>query len=212
MTRRIDYYFTLQSTWAFIGHAAFHDLAAKHGVEIAYKPCWLGAVFKKSGGLPLKERHPVRQAYRMVEMHRWRDKRGLDFDLEAAFFPFDPALADRMLIAVLERGDDPRPFIEAVFDALWRKGLNPADRDVLIALANDIDADGPALAEAAETDAIQAIYRSNTNAAIAGQVIGSPGYVLDGEVFWGQDRLDLLDDALSSGRAPYLMANADGEA
>ncbi len=205
MTRHIDYYFTLQSTWAFIGHEAFHALVARHGVTVTYKPCRLRLVFDSSGGLAFKDRHPARRAYRTVEMQRWRDKRGLDFDIDPPFFPFDVSLADRMLVAIIASGGDPNPFSAGVYDALWRRGQNPADRATLAAIADRAGQDGAALADTAETDAIAALYQANTDEAIARRIIGSPAYVLDGEVFWGQDRLDLLDDALSTGRPAFLM-------
>ena len=71
MSRSIDYWFTLASPWAFLGHQAFGDLARAHGVTVHYKPVQLGEVFPQTGGLPLPKRHPVRQRYRMVELQRW---------------------------------------------------------------------------------------------------------------------------------------------
>ena len=76
MSRAIDYYFSLVSPWAFIGHAAFMEIARRHELDINYKPVFLGRVFAETGGLPLDKRHPVRQRYRLVELQRWREKRG----------------------------------------------------------------------------------------------------------------------------------------
>ncbi|HEX2135940.1 MAG TPA: DsbA family protein, partial [Microvirga sp.] len=81
MPRPIDYYFSLVSPWAYIGHAPFMDIARRHGLAINYKPVSLGRVFTETGGLPLPQRHPVRQRYRLVELQRWRDRRRLSFNI-----------------------------------------------------------------------------------------------------------------------------------
>lgn len=203
MGRGIDYFFTLQSTWAYIGHEAFLELAAKHDLDVVYRPCWLGEVFRETGGLPLNERHPARQRYRLVEMQRWRAYRGIELNLTPPHFPWDPRTADRMAISLIETGQDPNPFMRAVFRAVWVEDRDPGDDQVLIALANAAGHDGAALLAAARMDAIDAIYRRNTEDGVGLQIIGSPAYVLDGEVFWGQDRLDLLDWTLETGRAPF---------
>ena len=83
MPRIIDYYFSLVSPWAYIGHAPFMEIARRHGVEVNYKPVFLGRVFAETGGLPLAQRHPARQRYRIVELQRWRERRGLSFNIAA---------------------------------------------------------------------------------------------------------------------------------
>ena len=100
MSRTIDYYFSLASPWAYIGHAPFMDIARRHGLDVNYKPVFLGRVFAETGGLPLTKRHPARQRYRIVNLQRWRDKRGLDFNLHPKHWPFDATLADRFVIAI----------------------------------------------------------------------------------------------------------------
>lgn len=203
MGRKIDYYFTLLSTWAYIGHEAFLKLAGKHDLDIAYRPCGIGAVFRETGGLPLHERHPARQRYRLLEMRRWRAYRGIELNLEPPYFPWDPKTADRMAIALVETGRDPNPFMRAVFRSVWVEDRDPGDEAVLLALANDAGHDGAALLAAARTEAIEAVHRKNTEEGVGLEIIGSPAYVLDGEVFWGQDRLGLLDWTLETGRAPF---------
>ena len=79
MPRQIDYYFSFSSPWAYIGHKAFRDVVAAHDLKVNHKPVVLVDLFSETGGLPLIKRHPVRQRYRMVELQRWRDKRGLNF-------------------------------------------------------------------------------------------------------------------------------------
>ncbi|QFU15562.1 2-hydroxychromene-2-carboxylate isomerase [Microvirga thermotolerans] len=206
MPRTIDYYFSMVSPWAYIGHAPFMEIVRRHGVEVNYKPVFLGRVFAETGGLPLAQRHPARQRYRLIELQRWREKRGLSFNIKPKHWPFDVNLADRFVIAVTVSGKDPDPFLRRAFAAVWEEERDLADPLVLAELAEAAGLDSTALMDVATGSTTEAIYALNLENAVAGDVFGSPAYVLDGEVFWGQDRLELLEDALASGRAPYSAA------
>ena len=203
MPRTVEYYFSLSSPWAYIGHAPFMDIAKRHGLSVNYKPISLGRVFSQTGGLPLPQRHVARQRYRMLELQRWREKRGLTFNLKPKFAPLDATLADRFVIAITAARQDPDPFLRRAFKGIWEEDRNLADPLVIAELAEAAGLDSTSLIEAAGGDMTEAVYTLNLENAVANDVFGSPGYVLDGEVFWGQDRLDLLDDALTSGRTPY---------
>ncbi len=203
MPRQIDYYFSLQSPWAYIGHRPFRELVKTYDLKVNHKPVVLVDLFSETGGLPLLKRHPVRQRYRLVELQRWRDKRGLDFHLQPKHWPFNARLADGVVIAALEAGHDPDPFLQRAFPAIWEEELNLADPAVVAKIADDAGLPGKQLAERSGSNEISAAYEQNRQDAITADVFGSPAYVLNGEVFWGQDRLDLLEDALKSGRAPY---------
>jgi 2-hydroxychromene-2-carboxylate isomerase len=203
MSRTLDYYFSLVSPWAYIGHAPFMDIAARHGLSINYKPVFLGRVFAETGGLPLAQRHPARQRYRLLELQRWRDRRGLSFNISPKHWPFDVTMADRFVIAINLAHADPDPFLRRAYAAVWEEERNLADPLVLAELAEQAGLDSNTLLEVAQGTASEVIYALNLENAVGGDVFGSPAYVLDGEVFWGQDRLDLLDDALTSGRPAY---------
>ena len=203
MARQIDYYFSTQSPWAYIGHALFEDLAAAHQLKVNYKPVLLIEVFSETGGLPLAKRHPARQRYRMMELQRWRDKRSLKFNLKPQFFPADPRLADRVAIAAVIAGLNPEPFVRRAFAGLWEQELNLADPVIVTRLADEAGLPGEKIVARAVSDEISAAYEQNRQEAIASGVFGSPCWVLDGEVFWGQDRIELLADALKSGRRAY---------
>jgi 2-hydroxychromene-2-carboxylate isomerase len=203
MPRQIDYYFSLQSPWAYIGHRSFRDVVAAYNLNVNHKPVVLVDLFSETGGLPLPKRHPVRQRYRMVELQRWRDKRGLQFKLQPANWPFDGRLADGVVVAAIEAGLDPDPFLRRAFAAIWEGELNLADATTLIRLADDSGLPGKKLVERSASEDVSKVYEQNRQDALAADVFGSPAYVLGGEVFWGQDRIELLADALKSGRAPY---------
>ncbi|MEW6767192.1 MAG: 2-hydroxychromene-2-carboxylate isomerase [Pseudomonadota bacterium] len=203
MARAIDYYFSLQSPWAYIGHALFEDVAKANNLRINYKPVMLGEVFAETGGLPLAKRHPARQHYRMVELQRWREKRGLKFHLKPNNWPAHPRLADGVVLAAIEGGHNPEPFMRRAYKAIWEDQLNLGDAATIAKLADETGLPGAKLVARSGSDEIGAIYDRNRDEAIAAEVFGSPAYVLDGEVFWGQDRIELLADALKSGRKAY---------
>jgi 2-hydroxychromene-2-carboxylate isomerase len=203
MSRRIDYYFSLVSPWTYIGHRLFLDIARRHGAGIAYRPVLLNEVFSQTGGLPLAKRHPARQAYRMVELQRWREKRRLSFHLWPENWPYDADLANRMVLAVVEAGGDPADLVQKAFARVWETQENLADADVLADVLREAGFDPAPILAAANSQEIRAAYERNRLEAIEAGVFGAPAYVLEGEIFWGQDRLELLNDALASGRAPF---------
>lgn len=203
MPRTIDYYFSLHSPWTYLGHATFLDIAARHGCTIVYRPVPLRAVFDETGGVPLPKRHPVRQRYRLMDLQRWRERRGVKLVLQPRHFPFDPSLADRFLIAIVEVGGDPGRFMGEIMAGVWSRNEDMTQPEAVAKVARSCGFDAQALALAADSESVVGTYEGTIAAAIAAGVFGAPSYVLDGEVFWGQDRLELLDSALASGRAPY---------
>ncbi len=208
MSRTVDYYFTLVSPWAYIGDALFKSMVRKHRLNVVYRPVDLGKLFPNSGGLPLGQRHPLRQQARLVELQRWRDKRGLSFAIKPKNWPFDPSFADRCVIALTQAGVDPAPFMSAAFKAVFEQERGLADRAAIAEALKACGADVERILAAAESDAAKAEHQGNYDRALASGVFGSPSFVLDGEVFWGQDRLEALDDALTSGRKPFTPEGA----
>jgi 2-hydroxychromene-2-carboxylate isomerase len=204
MPRSIDYFFTLASPWAYLGHAAFMAVAERHGLRVVCRPMPVRAVFDETGGLPLPKRHPSRQRYRLVELQRWRERRGLPLVLQPKHVPLDAALVDRFVIALVAAGHDPDAFLRRAGRAIWAQERDLADRAVIAELAVAEGLPAEALLTAAEGEASAGRYETNRDEAIAAGVFGAPSYLLDGEVFWGQDRIELLDQALASGRAAYL--------
>ncbi|MHA1523170.1 MAG: 2-hydroxychromene-2-carboxylate isomerase [Alphaproteobacteria bacterium] len=203
MGRKIDFYFTMISPWVYIGDQVFNNLVAKHGLEVTYKPMGLMSVFGETGGIPPAKRHPSRQAIRWLELQRWRDQRGVELNLKPKFWPFDFSKADRLVVAIIQAGHNPEKFISAGTHALWVEERDLADDATLIGLADSAGLPGAQLVKQAANDEIGQLYEGLTRQAIEAGVFGSPTVVLDGEVFWGQDRYDQLDAALASGREAY---------
>lgn len=202
---RIAYYFSFVSLWSYIGCAAFEALVQRHDAQVVYKPIDLHAVFHASGGLPVSQRPPQRQAYRFVEMQRWAALRGIPLVLKPRHHPANPELGHRMLLAALAQGQDVQAFVREALQVLWVHDRNIEDPQVMVAVADAAGLDGVALRAQADDPAIHAQVQALTKEAVAGQVFGTPFYVYQGEPFWGQDRLDLLEAALSHPRPPIAF-------
>ena len=194
---QVDYYFTPQSPWTYLGHARFAALLKATGATVRVRPIDFGAVFPVSGGLPLGKRAPQRQAYRLVEMARFSEQLDVELNPKPRFFPVASDDASRLIIAVdmHDGADAAMRLCGAVFAAVWVQERNIADPAVLEALA--VKCGLPAKrAEQSHRQAVQERYEADTKEAIDAGVFGAPSYVIDGEIFWGQDRLDFVERAL----------------
>jgi 2-hydroxychromene-2-carboxylate isomerase len=198
MGRTVDYYMATVSPWTYLGHDRFVALCARHGAAINLRPVDLGRIFPVSGGFPLKQRAPQRQAYRLVELARWREHLGLPLNVQPKYGAAGGDLAARWIIAAGETDAEAAlAFAGSVLRARWTEERDTADADVLSACAAAARFDPAALAERAGTAEVAARYDAFTQEAIAAQVFGVPWYVVDGEPFWGQDRLDFVDRKLA---------------
>lgn len=195
--RTIDYFLAPQSPWTYLGHARFVALAQAAGAHVRVRPMDLGQVFPVSGGLPLPKRAPQRQAYRLVELERFSKWLGLPLNLQPTFFPVAGDPASRLIVAVdqADGADAALRLSGAVLAAVWAQNRDIASPDCLAQLLAECGLDAARL-QAAQTPEVAAACQAHTQAAIDGGVFGSPSYVLDGEIFWGQDRLDFLQRAL----------------
>ena len=203
MPRQIEYYFSFISPWSYLGHAEFIAVAKRHAATVLYRPVPLGRLFPETGGLPLAKRHPARQAYRLIELQRWRDKRNIPLQLHPKFWPFDPSLADRIVTVLAAQGAMLESFVALAFAAVFATDQNLADEAVLADLLTQAGFAADSLIAAGKSEAAKAAYDANLAAAMACGVFGAPSYVLEGEIFWGQDRLACLDEALAKEHQPY---------
>ena len=199
MPKVCEYFFAPHSPWAYLGHARLAALVRQYGVQVEIKPCDLGKVFNVSGGLPLAKRAPQRQAYRLIELKRWSEFLGLPLNLQPKFFPVSPDLAAKFIIAAqLAHGTNTAlDLTGAVMTALWADDKNISDADTLAGIAATLELDGKALVKSAETASAQTEYDRFTDQAMEGNVFGSPWYVVEGESYWGQDRLDFVERAFA---------------
>ena len=202
---RLSYYFTMASPWTWLGHDEAMALCRKHGVAVDILPVDLADVFSTSGGLPLPQRAPQRRAYRLVELQRWRTRRGADLNLHPTYFPAPADRANCMAVAAVMGGLDAAALARALMRGVWAEDRNIGDDGDLMAIADAAGLDGAALLAEAGSAAVQDRYRAQTEQAKAAGVFGAPTYVWRGEPFWGQDRLDFLARALAGETEPVAL-------
>jgi 2-hydroxychromene-2-carboxylate isomerase len=200
MSKTIHYFFAPQSPYVYLGHERLLKLGAQYGAMIEPKPFDIGAVFAESGGLPLAKRAPQRQDYRLQELERWSRHLGLPMNLQPKFFPVDQAPASLLLVAARDQGgaDQALELAGAIMRAVWVEDRNIADAATLEDLAGDAGYDGAALLAASRTPETQQKYEGFTKEALDAGVFGAPWYVVDGQGFWGQDRLDFVERLLQT--------------
>jgi 2-hydroxychromene-2-carboxylate isomerase len=199
LNKTIDYYFAPQSPWTYLGHARLAAMARASHATIRVLPADFGKVFAASGGLPLAQRAPQRQAYRLLELARFRDALKLPLNLQPRYFPVAVDDAARLIIAVdgQDGAEAAMRFSGAVFAAVWAQQRDIASAQTLAELLGECALPSERLAQS-HSQTVQDRYQANTQAAIAAGVFGAPSYCIDGEIFWGQDRLDFVERKLNS--------------
>lgn len=198
MPLTIDYYFSPQSPWTYLGHLRFWDIARATGAAIRVLPVDLGGkVFPVSGGLPLAKRAPQRQAYRLLELQRFSTWLHAPLNLEPKYFPVSGDDAARLIIAVdLHDGSHAAMALtDSILRAVWVQDRNIADEAVLAGLLRERELPAARL-DQSHAQAVQERYEADTQEAVDAGVFGAPSYVVEGEIFWGQDRLDFLERRL----------------
>jgi 2-hydroxychromene-2-carboxylate isomerase len=196
----IDYYLAPQSPWTFFGHARLVQMAKQAGATVRIMPVDLGGqIFPATGGLPVGQRSPQRQAYRLVELQRFSHFLQMPFNLKPKFFPVAGDDAARMIIAVDQHDgvDAAMKVCAAVLAAVWVQERDIADGSVLQAILQE-QGIAPDRWQAALAPAAQDAYMAYTRKAMDAGVFGAPSYVVDGEIFWGQDRLEFLQRRLQA--------------
>lgn len=201
---KIEYYFSFISLWSYVGSLVFQGIVKRHDVEVEYKPIDLLAVFAAGGGKPVRERPLPRQAYRLVEMQRWKAIRDIPLVTWPKYYPADPSLGHRVLLAAIREGSEVSAFVHAGLKAVWADELDIEDADTLVRLANQSGLDGARLLAQESDPVLKARESALTREAIDRRLFGAPFYFYRDEPFWGQDRLDQVEEAIVSGRPPIL--------
>ena len=201
MSLHIDYYASLNSPWTHLGAARIEALAKQHGASLRIWPVDFGTVFAGSGGLPLPKRSPQRQAYRLMELRRWREVLGIPINIQPKFFPSSEAQSAACVIALREtQGDAPAiRLAHRVLQAVWQDELNPGDPATLRKLIAECGLDADAVMALGADPKWTERRVADTQAALDRGVFGAPSYVIGDEIFWGQDRLEFVERKLASG-------------
>lgn len=187
---RLDFFFEFASTYSYLAAARIAPLADARGVRVSWRPFLLGPIFAAQGW----STSPF-NIYDAKGRHMWRDMERLTARYALPFakpetFPQNGLKAARLALA-LPDGVRRAAFVDAVYRANFAEGMDIADDSVLAARLVALGEDAAALNAAAGSAEIKAALRANTDEAIAKGVFGAPAFVCaDGELFWGNDRLE----------------------
>ena len=195
MRHPIDYFLALSSPWTYLAGPRLKALVERHDAALTFKPYDIMSVFARNGTKPVGQRPAPVQANRLRELARWREFLDMPLNLHPAFFPVDPTLAGKALIAAQLAGagrDRAVAFADGCLAACWTEERDIADPATVAAIADACGLDGKALVAGADGAAAEAEFARNTEEAIARDVFGSPTWTVGAELFWGQDRLDFL--------------------
>ena len=205
---QLECFYSLSSPWAYLGGPQLQDIVRRHGVQLVLKPYDFQLVVPQTGGIPLKTRPEPRKTYHALELKRWSEYLGMPLNLEPAHYPKgvpDDVNWNKspgwMVIAAQLQGLDALPLSHALLRALWAEERKTSDAAVRIAVANEAGYDGAALHALEQSQQVQAHYNAYTQEAVDKGVFGAPTFILQGERFWGQDRLMFVERALDKLRA-----------
>jgi 2-hydroxychromene-2-carboxylate isomerase len=198
MSKTVEYFMAPASPWAYLGHQRFVAIAKKHHAHIELKPADIAKVFGATGGIPVAQRPIQRQEYRLAELTRWSKHLQIPLNLHPKFFPVSGELSSKLIIAAQQKADTDTALALtfAIGRAVWAEEKNIADGDTLAGIADSVGLKGADLLAHAASDAVAADYARHTDDALAAHIFGVPWYRVDGEGYWGQDRLDFVERAL----------------
>lgn len=195
MKKTVIYFHSLSSPWAYLGGPRFHTLIKKHDLDVTVRPT---RIVPLNGGIPLLSRPEARRRYHEVELDRWRKRLNMPLVLRPRHYPTDNQFSARMVIAADRLGWNALALSHALLHALWSEEKDVRDPAVRKSVADTLGIDGARLLAMQDTPEIMAAWKASEQEAAAHGVFGTPSYVYNNTVYWGQDRLDFLDEALSA--------------
>jgi len=193
MKKTVIYFHSLSSPWAYMGGPRFHALIRKHDLDVVVRPT---RIVPPNGGIPLLTRPDARRRYHEVELDRWRKRLNMPLVLRPRFYPTDNQFSARMVIAADKLGWDALRLSHGLLHALWSEEKDVRDAAVRVAVADALGMDGAKLLAMQDTPDIMAAWQASEAEAARHGVFGTPTYVYKDTLYWGQDRLDFLDEAL----------------
>jgi 2-hydroxychromene-2-carboxylate isomerase len=194
---KVEYYYSIASPFSYLALERFLSLVKKYNLEIDEKPVDLvGEIFSNTGGLPVPKRHPSRQKYRLIEIDRIAKKFNVKINKQPKFFPpSDPHLPAKFVIAACKKGDK-LIFGKMCLEYIWSLEKDISDYKILEEICEKLKLNFEEIKNLALSDEIDLKYKKNSKDAMDQNVFGAPSYVFENEIFWGQDRLEYLEDAI----------------
>ncbi|MEM1297713.1 MAG: 2-hydroxychromene-2-carboxylate isomerase [Pseudomonadota bacterium] len=191
----IEFFYTLLSPFTYMCRERPREIAERHGATITYRPADFMAIFGETGGVPVPKRHPFRQAYRLQELPRLAKRSGVPITLHPKHWPVDATRACHAVIAASENGAETMGLSHAFLRACWADERDISDAGVIDGI---LSANGQPKADDLDMAGASETYAANTAMALEMGVFGAPFFVVGEAKFWGQDRLDYLEEHLAS--------------
>ncbi|MAQ07637.1 MAG: 2-hydroxychromene-2-carboxylate isomerase [SAR116 cluster bacterium] len=192
--KKIEYFMSHGSPWTFLGHKRINKIALENNYELIIMPVNYGEVFPATGGLPVNKRSIQRQKYRLQELARWSEFLKVKLNTEPKFFPSRSLLPSLAIIsAKLLKYENVMDIAYRIMEALWVKELDIDDEKTLKSVISKLTPSAEELIDFSKQDVVSNEIKKNTEKALKSSVFGAPTYIIDDEVFWGQDRLDFVE-------------------
>jgi len=192
--KKIEYYMSHGSPWTFLGHKRINKIASENNCELILMPVNYGEVFPATGGLPVNKRPVQRQKYRLQELARWSEFLKVKLNTEPKFFPSRSLLPSLAIIsAKMLKYENVMDIAYRIMEALWVKELDIDDEETLKSIISKLIPTAEELIDFSKQEKVSNEIKKNTEKALKSSVFGAPTYIIDEEVFWGQDRLDFVE-------------------
>ncbi|MEQ8393613.1 2-hydroxychromene-2-carboxylate isomerase [Thalassobaculum sp.] len=194
----IDFYFDFSSPYGYLAAHKIDDIARLYGRTVLWRPVLLGVIFKTTGAQPLLD-IPIKGPYTRRDIERTARFHGVPLEFPQVM-PFPSIAAARAVYWVQDREpSQARTLSLALYDRAFAQGGDIRTADAVLEVAHGVGIDASRLGEALSDPAVKERLKTENDAAMAAGVCGSPFFVVDGEPFWGADRLDHVERWLATG-------------
>ena len=195
----VDYFMSHGSPWSFLGHNQFIQIAKNYNVKVNMYPVNYGEIFPISGGLPVSKRPPQRQNIRLQELQRWSKFLTINLNAEPTYFPSKSMLPSLIIIASqIKKTNKDFEIANKIMNALWVEDLDIDDEYVLKSILEKMGLNSEDILLCANGEECLNNMQEYTKLAIQKGVFGAPTYIIDDQIYWGQDRLDFVEMHLAS--------------
>ena len=196
---QVDYFMSHGSPWTFLGHKRLGEIIKKYKVKLNMRPVNYGEIFPISGGLPVSKRPVQRQKIRLQELKRWSKFLDINLIPQPTSFPSKTMLPSLLIIASqLMKTNKDFELAHNIMNALWVEDLDIDDENVLLSILNKMDFSSDEILSLAKSEECSNNMQKFTKIAIEKNVFGAPTFIIDDQIYWGQDRLNFVDRHLES--------------
>ena len=196
---QVEYFMSHGSPWTFLGHKRLGEIIKKYKVKLNMFPVNYGEIFPISGGLPVSKRPIQRQKIRLQELKRWSKFLDINLIPQPTSFPSKTMLPSLLIIASqMMKTNKDFELAHNIMNALWVEDLDIDDENVLLSILNKMDFSSEEILSLAKSEECSNTMQKFTKIAIEKNVFGAPTFIIDDQIYWGQDRLNFVDRHLES--------------